>query len=471
MPVKLTINNDQSQIETDNQELIKFLYSNLRFRQKGYHFHPLFKQKKWDGFVNFFSNKTGKFLTGIIPEVVSAIKKFNEIPTVTNNSISVKLKNDSIDKLFLQTIDPTSNIELTDYQVDLVNQALKYKRGIVFAPTGAGKSFILASIIKSIEENQPILMLQNKKDLAMQNYDEMIRWKVPKVGTLWGSAVYPDNVTVATVQSAHHLGDKLKEIKVLIVDEVHEMVSQQSKDIYKLLKNASMRIGLSATPFKHGETDKVHKYLVKGYFGPVFKTSTTETGVIKTADLQKKGRLSKSSCVFHKITEPNLPYELYQDAIDKGIVNNDVLHKKVLDICINVKGRTLILVDRIAHGDNLKKLIPTAYWITGQDTNDTRKQVIDMLQTSKHTCIAIATQQIFNTGINVKIHNLINAAGGQADHLIIQRMGRGLRTADDKEEVLYVDFLFENNPYLKKHSKKRIKILEKEGHSVEIKTK
>ena len=32
-----------------------------------------------------------------------------------------------------------------------------------------------------------------------------------------------------------------------------------------------------------------------------------------------------------------------------------------------------------------------------------------------------------------------------------------------------IDFLFENNPYLKKHSKKRIKILEKEGHSIEIK--
>ena len=91
-----------------------------------------------------------------------------------------------------------------------------------------------------------------------------------------------------------------------------------------------------------------------------------------------------------------------------------------------------------------------------------------MLQNSKTSCIEIATQQIFNTGINVKIHSLINAAGGQADHLIIQRMGRGLRTADDKKEVLYIDFMFENNPYLKKHSVKRIKILEKEGHSLQV---
>lgn len=468
MSVKLIINNDFSQILTDNNDLLKFLHDNLRFRQKGYHFHPLYKSRKWDGFVNFFSNKTNKFLTGILPEILVVIKKFNETLEVVNNSGTVELIHSNINKLFLQSIDSSSNVELADYQVDLVNQALKYKRGIIFAPTGSGKSFILASIIKSIKPEYPILMLQNKKDLAVQNYGEMIRWKVDNVGTLWGNSVNPNLVTVATVQSAHHLGEKLNDIKVLIVDEVHDMVSQQSKQIYKLLKNACVRIGLSATPFKHGETDKVHKFLVKGFFGPVFKTSTTETGYIKTSDLQKKGRLSKSSCVFYQISQPNIQTELYQDAIDKGIVNNDLFHQKVYNLCLGLKGRTLILVDRIAHGDNLKKLIPQAYWITGQDTNDTRKEVISLLQTSKSSCIAIATQQIFNTGIDVKIHNLINAAGGQADHLIIQRMGRGLRTADDKEEVLYIDFLFDINPYLKKHSKKRIKILEKEGHTIQI---
>ena len=82
--------------------------------------------------------------------------------------------------------------------------------------------------------------------------------------------------------------------------------------------------------------------------------------------------------------------------------------------------------------------------------------------------MAIATQGIFNTGINVFVHNLINAAGGQADHLIIQRMGRGLRTASDKDILNYYDFVFEINSYLHKHSLKRIKILQKQGHEIEI---
>jgi superfamily II DNA or RNA helicase len=122
----------------------------------------------------------------------------------------------------------------------------------------------------------------------------------------------------------------------------------------------------------------------------------------------------------------------------------------------------------VAHGDMLHNLLPGSFWIQGKDDEKTRKEVIEKLQ-KEENCVGIATQQILNTGINVFIHNLINAAGGQADHLIIQRMGRGLRVSEDKEILNYIDFFFEINDYLEKHSKKRIKILEEQGHKVEVK--
>jgi superfamily II DNA or RNA helicase len=71
--------------------------------------------------------------------------------------------------------------------------------------------------------------------------------------------------------------------------------------------------------------------------------------------------------------------------------------------------------------------------------------------------------------LSVHLHNLINAAGGQAEHVIIQRFGRGLRVADDKELLNYYDFVFEINEYLYTHSQRRIRILEHEGHNIEIK--
>ena len=118
---------------------------------------------------------------------------------------------------------------------------------------------------------------------------------------------------------------------------------------------------------------------------------------------------------------------------------------------------------------NLAGLIPGSLWVQGKDDMQTRKMVIEKLKTSKERVVAIGTQQIMTAGINVMTHNVINAAGGQADHHIIQRVGRGLRTADDKEILNYYDFVFHNNEYLLEHSKKRIKILKGEGHEIVVK--
>lgn len=466
---KILVRNDISAITTQNQALIKFLYENLRFRDRNYFHNRAYRQKIWDGYTNFFNKNNGKFLTGLLPEILVACKAHNEAVELIDQRTKVDFSIQEINSTFLHSCTPhgSNPITLEDYQVDLVNAAIKNKRGVIFAPTSAGKSLTMLSILKCLPSGTKTLVLQNRKTLAIQNYEEYTKWGLHNVGRIWGGVDEPNNITVSTVQSIAKAESLLPEIEVLLVDEIHDMMSAAPKAVYRLLKNCSVRIAVSATPFKFGETDKIQKYYVKGFFGPPFKIKSTETGIVTTTELQKRGRLSKSKCVFHKIYSPDLEYDLYQDAVTKGIVENTELHEKVVNIATSHQGRTLILVDRLAHGDILQSLIPNALWVQGKDNDETRKQVIEQLQKSEN-CIAIATQGIFNTGINVFVHTLINAAGGQADHQIIQRMGRGLRTAKDKEELLYIDFVFETNPYLHKHSMKRIKILKKQGHDIEI---
>ena len=466
---QITINNDISILETNNQELIKFLFESLRFRDRSYFHNPRYKAKLWDGYTNFYNKNNGKFLTGLLPEVYGVCKHLNEPVTFVDKRTKVDFAVQSIDKDFLKPFVPKGSpvITLEDYQVELVNQSIKNKRGIIFAPTSAGKSLTMLSILKSLPPKTKTLILQNRKTLAAQNYDEYVKWGLPNVGRIWQGYNEPNDFTVSTVQSIEKAEQILSKIEVLLVDEIHDMMSAAPKNVYRKLKNCSVRIAVSATPFKHGEKDKIQKFYVKGFFGPVFKIASAEGGILTTKELQTRGRLSKSKCTFHTIKTPNLDYEIYLDAVTKGLVENDAFHQKVVQLTMDMKGRTLILVERIAHGDTLKSLIPHAYWVKGQDNNDTRKEVIDKLQKSEE-CVAIATHGIFNTGINVFVHNLINAAGGQAEHLIIQRMGRGLRTAKDKEILNYHDFVFDINPYLYKHSKKRIKILKDQGHEVQL---
>lgn len=462
----IKISNDFSYFLSPNEEIRQELWDRLRFREKNYFHNRAYKMRKWDGYIEFFDKNTGKFLTGLLPEVSAFLRHKNIEYTVEDlrelTEFNLKEVNDS----FLN--DGEFPVSLRDYQVELINQVIKHRRGIIFAPTSAGKSLIMIGIIKTLKPNTPVLVLQNRLSLAQQNYDELVKLKFPNVGNVWGGSIKPNIITVASVQSISKIEKLLPKIKVLIVDEIHDMMSRLPKAVYRRLKSADIRVAVSATPFKFGGKDNVQKFSVRGYFGPIFKVKSASEGILTTSELQSRGILSSSKCIFYPIREPQIPHDIYIDAVTRGIAENFYFHKIVSSLANKQKGRTLILVDRIAHGDVLNNLIPGSFWIQGKDDAETRKMVIKELQKSEQ-CVSIATQQIFNTGINVYIHNLINAAGGQADHQIIQRMGRGLRTADDKEILHYYDFLFEINDYLEKHSRKRIKILKTQGHSVEIK--
>lgn len=465
---KLVICNDFSYLLTENTSIKNILFGALRFREKGYFHNKRYKMKLWDGYINFFDLQKGKFLTGLLPEVKAVLKAKNIEYETDDKRTNVELLYDKVDKEFGKTWSKEKEINLYDYQVDFINQVIKYKRGIIFAPTSSGKSATMVGILKCIPENKKVLVLQNRLSLANQNYEEIKGWGFKSVGRLWSGKFEEGNILVANVQSIPKIEKKLQDIEVVLVDEIHDMMSKLPKAVYRRLKSCSVRVALSATPFKFGETDKVQKYYVKGFFGPVLKTNTVENGILTTQVLQDRNILSKSKCTFYDINEPQIPYDIYNDAVTNGIAENVKFHKIVRKLATSCEGRTLILVDRITHGDILHGMIKKSIWVQGKDDLKTRKEVIEKLQKSEGNVVAISTQQIFNTGINVFIHNLINAAGGQADHLIIQRMGRGLRTANDKEILNYYDFYFKINKYLQQHSEKRIKILKKEGHEVTI---
>lgn len=467
MSVKIKIDNNYSQLITDDPQLITTLWKALRFRDRGYFFKRLYKQKRWDGFIDFFSQKTGKFLTGLLPEVKFALKVQGIDYVLEDLRPPFNFIHESIDDQFMNYGDHA--ITLYDYQVELTNSVLKHKRGIIMSPTGSGKSNCLIAICKCLPPRTPTLILANRKSLVDQNYQELVKWNVPNVGRLYDDALEPNYITCSTIQSAHKLEKVLPKIKVLLVDEIHELMSTKPVSLYRKLSGCIVRVGMSATPFKFDGKDEVQKYRCKGWIGSPLTISVAPDKKLTTKFLQDRSTLSKSICTFYPVTEPELPYEIYLDAVTLGIAESDHFNNLVTRLAATLKGRTLILVERIAHGDILHKKIPGSIWIHGEHSLEERKPVIDLLKTSKKNTVVIATVGILNTGVDFKIHSLINAAGGKADHQIAQRIGRGLRTANDKDVLRYYDFIFEINPYLKNHSEKRVKILKKLGHDVEVK--
>lgn len=475
MKAVIRVQNCFSWLSTDSEKVRKTLYEGLRFRAKDYWHSRLYKQKIWNGYNEFFKRETGRFLTGLLPEVEFALKHLNCEYKILDERTKPKVIRNEIPADLLVERDPDRlkrKFILEDYQCEIALQAVQGLRCTIQAPTSAGKTAILMAMLECIQPGTPILIVTGKVNPVAQTYDELIKWGFKNIGRIYGKYNEPNIITCICVDSIHKMEKVLPYIKCLFVDEVHDkMMAKKAKWMYARLPNCGMRVCISATPFKFDGEDKTHKFSVKGFFGPIVKTKSDVAvdGIIKTKKLQERGRLSQSDCTFWEIKEPELPFLTYGDAVTQGIARNNSFHKIVAGLAAGFKGRTLIVVERLEHGDALNHMLPGSLWVQGKDDIDSRKLVIERLQNSTTDVIAIATNGIFNAAVNVFVHNLINAQGGQAAHLIQQLFGRGLRKVDDKLVLNYHDFLFRINEYLEKHSLKRIKIIEKEGHPLRIK--
>lgn len=453
------VGNHRSRIETKNA-IMKALVPAFKFRAPGYIFDPRVKRGIWDGFT-WFLDKDGNFLTGLLPEVEAALQKLSEPYTIEWKIDAVEWAHEP-DEGTVSVRGADGEIHsLRDYQVEFLRRVKTWSRGVVKAATGAGKSAIEAGVVLMAPPMTPTLVVMRSRTLAEQTYGALRSAGVERVGIVHGGKWEPDVVTVCLLQSVHKLSDLFPHIRLLIVDEVHEAVGKQGLKLYRSLPKCFARVGFSATPFKTSPPDQVHNYTVKGWFGPTL-------GEVSTAELQERNLLAQSRVHVIEIDEPSgSEHEMmeYQGAYKACVVENDRFHAEVAHLVSGLKGRTLIVVERVEHGDRLKTLIPDAKWVQGKDDDRTRGEVIEALRTAEGDVVAISTK-IFSVGVDVFIHNLVNCAGMKAEVSTIQRLGRGLRLAPDKDRLDYYDFYFPMNKHLRSHSRRRIKILKAQGHEV-----
>lgn len=359
-----------------------------------------------------------------------------------------------------------SGVTLHDYQVDVANLALERRRGVIKCATGGGKTMIFTSILKALGDRYPAMMICRNKSVVNQTYDAFRAQGLENVGRVHMDYNEPNIITCITSQSLHKVPELVPRTKILLVDECHEWASKHSQRHLKLFGNTICRLGFSATPWND---DPIHDLKLKSWIGP----ELCDVGIDYLRD-QKI--LSSCHAHFYRVPVP----EEYRNEVDNkyktffgsdtaGIVENDHLQEKIVDIVSNIKeGRILILVRRLPHGDRLKELIPDAHWIRGEDTHATREFVLQQLRSSESPKVVAIMSAIGFYGLNVLCHHLINACGGKDANLLIQKVGRGLRKGVDKEHLEYHDFIFEGDRFLQRHSKTRIQVLQNEGHTVTV---
>ena len=212
-------------------------------------------------------------------------------------------------------------------------------------------------------------------------------------------------------------------------------------------KHISLRFGITGTMPK----PEVDKYSLKISIGQIVSS-------VPCSWLIENGYLSKIEIQpIETIDEDNqLPdYGSEKTFLSK---NDDRLIALAAQV-ISAKddhGNTLVLVNSVAQGKLLSKLIPNSVFLSGESAKNDRKEQYDSYA-EKDDLIVIATFGIASTGLSIdRIFCLIMIDAGKSFIRAVQSIGRGLRKKGDKNKVFVLD-IYSKLKFSKKHMKDRIK--------------
>jgi superfamily II DNA or RNA helicase len=158
-------------------------------------------------------------------------------------------------------------------------------------------------------------------------------------------------------------------------------------------------------------------------------------GKLSAAELQERGVLAQCHVNIIQMKDGK-EYKDYQSEL-KFLTTDEKRLDKIASLIDKIKdsGNTLVLIDRIVAGRELVSRMPDSVFISGETKLTERKEEYDEVKISANKVI-VATYGVAAVGINIpRIFNLILIEPGKSFVRVIQSIGRGIRKAEDKDEV------------------------------------
>lgn len=407
---------------------------------------------------------TGAFLTGLLPRV----RKYCQ----DNNLLVQFVGHENIEHININQRPKLKGIKFRKDQTRFLRKVARIQRGNIVATTGSGKT-VIANGIFSMFRKRRILFLCHTKDLVTQTV-ESIHEFLPRRNVFvigggnkanWGQIKRKRApIVVATIQSFSKIDPNVYSdfFDITIVDEVHHVNSKTSAYAKVMECNLSpRRYGLTATmPNKRKQV-----LINEGFFGPVLNELKMDDAIKQGINAKPVINLVPVKYDSHIATECGKIYKKYYQ---QGIVENHARNSLIVDIAMkDIKRRkvVLIIIEKTEHGKILQRLfarqgkdVPFVY---GHTDKEERERVKTLLKRKRLKC-AICSR-VWREGTNIPaLNHIINAHGMKEEKIILQAMGRGLRTAKGKTTIKLTDFL---DPYkfLAEHAIRRIQIYIEQG--------
>jgi superfamily II DNA or RNA helicase len=375
-----------------------------------------------------------------------------------------------VDNRRVPSFDPNANLAwLRDYQRAAFDAIVLKKRGIVWIPTGGGKTELLVALTRAIPQRW--LFLVHRTTLGQQAADRFRRRNAEhgvdlgEPGVIGeGQWIEGEHLTCATFQTlsaALKKGDArarklLSSVDGVAVDECHVLPADSFWAVAQAC-SAYYRVGLSGTPLARGDRRSV---LAIATTGPVIYR-------IKSELLIKEGVLAKPKIRMVTVNQTMSPAATFQGVYGEKVSRSTVRNNAIVDIVKNRATKPcLIFVKELAHGKELSKKLWAAGvkndFTSGKHGSDWRKGMVSKLVRGEID--ALICSVIFQEGVDIpELRSVVNAGGSKSIIATLQKLGRGMRVERDAagnakpgaDVFELYDVMDVGNPWLEKHSRAR----------------
>lgn len=334
-------------------------------------------------------------------------------------------------------------MELRDYQVQAVEDLRSsirkgWKRIILQAPTGSGKTVIAAEIIRSADEKgSKVVFLAHRRELIFQCSDKLSKFGIRHGILMAGEPGNSNPVQVASIQTlwrrsiqkkVRHLPD----CDLLVIDECHRSLSKTYRELIEIF--GGITLGLTATPCRGDGAGLGHIY------EDMVQTSTV-------AELTEQGHLVPARYYapsFPDLEGVKVRMGDYVESELEGRMDRAILIGDLVENWARIARdrQTVVFTTGVRHSIHIKERFVeagiVAEHIDGKTPKNERDEILKAFD--RGDIQLISNCMVLTEGWDCpRCDCLVLARPTKSIGLYLQMAGRALRPYPGKEDCLIID--------------------------------
>jgi superfamily II DNA or RNA helicase len=417
--------------------------------------------------------------------------------------ITITIENDQVKPLLNQRFNLKEDRKPRDWHIKAMEAIDYYDRGVISAPTGTGKSYLIENTVATkkgitlIVTHSTDIRDEFQESLSEKLGSKYVTTDIPQKPTSWikkleetpeipiNKEMSPYEKSIAKFKNkqrenmiekvwhkpvtiiCYHSLTKLPHwylelVEVLLIDECDFAAVDTIRNTVMQMKSCFHMYGFSATPWR----DQAHMdLLMRMTVGSdiIFDYNPKDAildGVICKPSLESIPSEAPDQFIKYK--------KNWRDIVEIGFINNSKFNKQIAKLVSDKMAdnhKVFVAVDEVKHSEaiseKLKELNITPVELNGTLSKTQFKAEKEKIKTSTEAYAMIGTGKVGRGTDIPNLDVLVLAINGKTSNKFIQKFGRILRSISGKSKnvEIYIFFNWWNNVTMK-HSKQVIRIFE-----------